>query len=381
MRRITPDGDESVQKIYLRSGADDLFPGDGIDEAIDQGINRLTENLSTFESQGSGWTLVTVDRLEVSTAQFNPIGGSSYIPTPERIANSQTCINVQNKNEFCFLYCIAASVLNLNDNAHRTSNYRDSVNELKTDGLKFPLPLYQIPKFERLNPEYSVDVFYLDDETSTIMPLKVTECFERQHHVNLLLLAEDDKRHYILIKNLPGLFNDKSNSKNACFPCRYCFRRCWTAEILAKHIKDCKRHPPQVVLYPKPAVEGMAPNGGSGDEFYNEYDNILNQIDLAEMRAADRENGVTDGKSCNFPEVSVNLNDGDLNRPYKFNTVHPYDVKKDKSKVCFKNFQKTFFVPFCFYLDFESYFVKTTDKYDREIHVPSGFCCLRVAKD
>ena len=42
------------------------------------------------------------------------------------------------------------------------------------------------------------------------MPLKVTKCFDRQHHVDMLLLAEDDKRHYILIKNLPGLFNDKS---------------------------------------------------------------------------------------------------------------------------------------------------------------------------
>ena len=95
MRRITPDGDEVVQKIYLRSGADDLFPGDDIAEAIDQGINRLLENLSTFESQGSGWTLVAVDRLEVSTAQFNPIIGSSYIPSRrKRIANTHTCLQM-----------------------------------------------------------------------------------------------------------------------------------------------------------------------------------------------------------------------------------------------------------------------------------------------
>ena len=249
MRRITPDGDEVEQKIYLRSGAHDLFPGDDITEAIDEGINRLLENLLTFESQGSGWTLVAVDRLKVSTAQFNPIGGSSYIPSPKRIANTHTCLNVENKqDEFCFLYSIAASVLNLDVNAHRPSKYRDFISGLKTDGLRFPLPLYQIPKFERLNPDYSVNVFYLDDETSTIMPLKLTKCFERQHHVDMLLLAEDDKRHYILIKNLAGLFNDKSNHNSPCFPCRYCFRRCYTAQCLEKHIKDCKRHPPQVVL-------------------------------------------------------------------------------------------------------------------------------------
>ena len=202
MRRITPDGDEVVQKIYLRSEADDLFSGDDIAEAIDQGINRLLENLSTFESQGSGWTLVAGDRLYVSTAQFNPIGGSSYIPSPERIANTQTCINVRNEDvDVCFLYSIAASVLNLNKNAERPSKYRVFIPGLKTDGLRFLLPLYQIPNFERLNPKYSVNVFYLDDETSTTMLLKVTKCFERQHHVDMLLLAEDDKRYYILSKN------------------------------------------------------------------------------------------------------------------------------------------------------------------------------------
>ena len=135
MRRITPDGDEVSQKNYLRSGADDLFPGDDIAEAIDQGINRLLENLSTFETQGSGWTLVAVDRLEVSTAQINPIGGSSYIPSPERIAKTRSCINVQNKeDEFCFLYSIAASVVQVNNKAGLPHHYRDSITKLKTDG-------------------------------------------------------------------------------------------------------------------------------------------------------------------------------------------------------------------------------------------------------
>ena len=80
-------------------------------------------------------------------------------------------------------------------------------------------------------------------------------------------------------------------------------------------------------------------NDGSGDEFHDEYDDILNQIELAEMRAADRENGITDG---DFPKVSVNMDDGELNKPYTFNTFRPYDVKKDKSKYCSKNFRNMF---------------------------------------
>ena len=108
-----------------------------------------------------------------------------------------------------------------------------------------------------------------------------------------------------------------------------------------KHIKNCKRHPPQVVLYPELAVKGMAPieNDGSGDEFHDEYDDILNQIELAEMRAADRENGISDGEA-DFKKVSVNLNDGELNRPYKFNTLARTTFRKIRVKFVLKIFGK-----------------------------------------
>ena len=109
-------------------------------EAIDQVINRLLENLSTFESQGSGWTLVAVDRLEVSTAQFNPIGGSSYIPSPEENRqHAHACLNVENKqDEFCFLYCnssvsfefktiMPSAPPNIATSFHRTENRRTEI--------------------------------------------------------------------------------------------------------------------------------------------------------------------------------------------------------------------------------------------------------------
>ena len=117
MKRVTPNRDEVVQRIYLRSGADDLFPEEHIPGAIVQGINRISKNLSTFESQGSGWTFMAVDRLEVSTAQLNPIGVSSYIPTLERIAKMHTCLNIRNDDDRCFLYCVAASVLKVDKHA------------------------------------------------------------------------------------------------------------------------------------------------------------------------------------------------------------------------------------------------------------------------
>ena len=140
--------------------------------------------------------------------------------------------------------------------------------------LTFPLPPNQIPKFEKQNGDYSVNVFHLDEETNTIMPMKLTKEIKRKYHVDLLLISEEDKRHYILIRNLSGLFNDKSKqSKDRVFPCRYCFQRLSTAERLERHVRDCEKHSPQVILYPKPAIMGKR-----SDESESEVDDFEQQF-------------------------------------------------------------------------------------------------------
>ena len=174
----------------------------------------LLNRLEVFEGQGSGWTLQNVEKLDLDIARFNPIGGSSFIPSPDRIKNTHCCLNIQNKDELCFLYCIAASVINkIDKKASRTCyTLSEFISKFNIDGLTFPLPPNQIPKFEKQNGDYSVNVFHLDEETNTIMPMKLTKEIKRKYHVDLLLISEEDKRHYILIRNLSGLFNDKSKT-------------------------------------------------------------------------------------------------------------------------------------------------------------------------
>ena len=42
--------------------------------------------------------------LEIHTAEFNPMNGSSYIPLPDWISNKKAIVNIQNKDEKCFLW-------------------------------------------------------------------------------------------------------------------------------------------------------------------------------------------------------------------------------------------------------------------------------------
>ena len=87
----------------------------------------------------------------------------------------------------------------------RVSKYEPFQNELKFDGIAFPVNLQDITKFESQNG-ISVNVFGYDP-ADWIYPLRVTKA-ECEKHVDLLYIVdEDENRHYCLIKNFNGLMH------------------------------------------------------------------------------------------------------------------------------------------------------------------------------
>ena len=103
-------------------------------------------------------------------------------------------------------------------------NYAPFRRTLNVTGLEFPLALNDVPKFEILKPEISVNVLGLN-ENEAVIPLYVSKLRDRPHHVNLLLLTKeievDDRPrtiyHYTLVKSLSSLLRSSTY-----MPAAYC---------------------------------------------------------------------------------------------------------------------------------------------------------------
>ena len=93
----------------------------------------------------------------------------------------------------------------------------------------------------------SVNVFGY--ENAAVYPLRLTELRDRPH-VNLLLLTDGEKRHYVLINNLSRLVTPRSGHAHASFPGVYCLHVFCRADLLADHTPHCKPHGPQRVKMP-----------------------------------------------------------------------------------------------------------------------------------
>ena len=80
---------------------------DGTDEIELYGtmVERIIENMGTFQSMGSGWRLYSIIQLELHTVRYNPLRGETCTHLPKELADKKAIINVKNKDK-CFLWCV-----------------------------------------------------------------------------------------------------------------------------------------------------------------------------------------------------------------------------------------------------------------------------------
>ena len=154
-------------------------------------------NLEKYIHESSGWIVKTVQSLQVHTIDYRPLAASSFVELPFRLKRSQALLNIRNNDDRCFIYCILAKLHPDVPKPEHVSSYKSYEKELNVIGLKFPMTLTQIDRFERLNKSISVNVFGFDG--SDIIPLKITKHTRRRKHVNLLLFSHQNLTQYCLI--------------------------------------------------------------------------------------------------------------------------------------------------------------------------------------
>jgi len=219
--------------------------------------NNLTTELNTavenYDGRGSGFTLDNVYDFTLVITQYRPLSGSSYIPTPPSIAKKHAIINVNNPDNRCFEYAVLSCLYPSKNNPCNVYSYTKYKNTLNFDGIDFPVPIKQIPKFEKQNPTISINVISLDPDNKGYSVDYLSPERNRQHHINLLLLSNEHTTHYTFIKHFSRLLGDRTKHGKSNFVCNSCLNVFSAQRVLDEHIPHCLRHSPQQTVYPNPA--------------------------------------------------------------------------------------------------------------------------------
>ena len=239
-------------KTYFNTATHINIKSTDVDKLIQICIDAIDAKIEAYQEAGSAWYFKEVDKLEIHTVEYNPTKGSSYIPLPDWISNKKAIVNIKNKDEKCFLWCILRYLHPRDRDEERLTDLKNYENSLNTKGITFPMKLKDISKFEKLNPGLpGINVFSVN-ESDNFYPLKMVEK-DCVNTIDLFLYEKDGVSHYSLIKNFTRLIkSQKTKSKEKIFICKKCFTHYTKEELLQKHILYCSNNETVSVKMPKP---------------------------------------------------------------------------------------------------------------------------------
>ena len=216
---------------------------------LDKMIARIEEVLANFQQSGSNWVFQEIQRLEIHFANWQPLGGSTFIPLPAKLKNKKAVINPKNEDNQCFKWCIARALNPVKKNSERiTKELIEQAKSLNWNGLKFPVGLKAIKIFENNNPSISINVFGYEEE---VYPLKIAK-EKRINNIDLLWISDEKKQHYCLINNMSRLIRSKLTKHHETAEiCRSCLNHFPNKDKLKNHEEYCFQNETIKIEMPK----------------------------------------------------------------------------------------------------------------------------------
>ena len=101
--------------------------------------------------------------------------------------------------------------------------------------MDFPVSLKDYNKIEEQN---NININVFGYENKQFYPIYVSRQ-KNEDILNLLLITEDENKHYVLIKDFNRMMYNKTKHKEKKHFCMYCLQNFSTEQILLKHKDNC----------------------------------------------------------------------------------------------------------------------------------------------
>ena len=217
---------------------------DGTDEKelYDTMVEKILEKIATFLATESEIRFHSITQLELHTVSYKPLRGETWIPLPKELAGKKAIINMQNKDNKCFLWCVLRALNPKSDHPERLDKeLMDKENTLNMERIDYPVSLKDLNKFEKQNPNITITVFGY--ERKNVYPLRNSANTDRDYNIILMLIEEGGVKHYCLLKNISRLLSAQaSNHDGKHYFCLRCLNLFWCQEALDKHKEYCNEY-------------------------------------------------------------------------------------------------------------------------------------------
>ena len=234
-------GTSTISKqAYFNSTAQKIINPIETSDSLQLSEQQILNKIAQWISEGSGWTILSVDGHFLNIVKYKPLNGSSYIQLPEPLNTKKGLINLKNKDNECFRWCHIRHLNPQEKNSQRIKQLdRLYISKLDYSEISFPVTIKQVIKIEQKN-NIRINVFGY--ENNQLFPIHISkENFE--DHMELLLITGENNgeflSHYVLIKDFNKfMFSQTKHNerKHFCMHCLQCFS---SERVLNDHKENC----------------------------------------------------------------------------------------------------------------------------------------------
>ena len=232
------DGEIMHKTAYFNGPTQTITNDTEITESLKTSKQSILNKIAVWISEGSGWTVQSVDSHHINIVKYKPMKGSSCIKLPTELRNSaRGLINPKNEDNQCFRWC---HIRHFNPQAKYPQRIKkvdkQYVENLDYSGIEFPVATKQYNKIEKQN-EININVFGYEDKQP--YPIYVSK-EKYEDHMNLLLLITENKNnHYVLIKDFNKFMYNQTKHRERKHFCMHCLQ-CFSSEkVLINHKENC----------------------------------------------------------------------------------------------------------------------------------------------
>ena len=86
--------------------------------------NDLNNQIDEFEEGESGYTFDSITKLTIKMFRYHDKRASSYCKIPKPFCSSKSIVNIQNDDNYCFLWCISAHNYKMDNHREGVSHYK-----------------------------------------------------------------------------------------------------------------------------------------------------------------------------------------------------------------------------------------------------------------
>ena len=168
---------------------------------------------------------------------YRPLSGRSYVKLPAKFRSPRKgLINIKYKDQTFFLCCHLKHLNSVKIRQERiTQTDKELVNNLDYDGIKFSVDKEDFSKIETKN---NICINVCCYENKLVFPIHISDQ-KFENLMDLLLVSDENKSHYVYIKAFNRYMFHKTKHKNKQYFCKSCLQCFSNKNVLIEHEEVC----------------------------------------------------------------------------------------------------------------------------------------------